>query len=267
MQPRDPRGSEGSPTKKRDMGDKQVHFNLVNVNEESPTPVITKPPPTSIPGKKVFLEEYANSNSPEWTRFENPIVFMEDEVLPEELEENVGTSSPEIRFEDPVFWVEDEELQEAHFEQRSTEAPVEDVSEEVLAHRKPESALNAPRRHPLSQVTNMADLTSPVQSQLRGGAEQAYGSHAAPITFLSDSEDGNEDGEEGLDNAVANGGTGAAAITISDDENDEEELDHDGEEQLLHHTNEVELPGFSSDEDDDGEGPDDTFEFKFKSSR
>lgn len=219
------------------MGAKHVHFGLINVDKESATPVITKPPPTSIPGKNVFLEEYAKSNSPEWTRFENPVVFMEDEVLPEELEE-------------------------AELEQRAmTEAPAGVVSEELSAHRNSEPALEVPRRHPLSQVINVDDMESPVQSRLQDTAEQGDGGPGAPITFLSDSDD--EDGEK-FDGAVANVGTGAATITISDDEDDEEDMgDNDEEEELLHHAAEGEL-GYSSGEDDDEEGPDDTFEFKLR---
>lgn len=278
-----------SLAKRQDRGHKHVHFDLVNTNGKSATsatPMIAKPPPTLIPGKKVFLEEYANSNSPEWTRFENPIVFMEDEVLPEEMEE-------------------------AELEQRSTtEAPAEEVCVEIPDNRKPEPSMKAPRwhplsqvtsdaarRHPLSQVINVEDMPSPIQSRLkdamdRGGgahlsqadnaegmaspiqtqsgdaAGQGYRGSFAPITIISDSEDEDGDREKFLDVAVTKFDIVKETITVSDDdEDDEAEVGHiDVMEELLHGANE-EVLDFSIDEDDEEEGPDDTFEFKFSSNR
>lgn len=113
-------------------GEKRVRFEdqQVHVSIELATPPIKLPPPTLLQGKNVFLESY--SNSPEWTRFENPVVYMEEEILPEELEGD-----------NPHQQLQDEELSMARHE-----------------GREPEFEHNQSRRHPLSQVTNAVDIVS-----------------------------------------------------------------------------------------------------------
>lgn len=48
------------------------------------TPVIKARPLALVAQKKVFLEGY--TDSPEFTHIDNPVVYMEEEVLPEERE-------------------------------------------------------------------------------------------------------------------------------------------------------------------------------------
>lgn len=157
--------------------EKRVWFEeqLVDVDIEPATPVIKKPPPTALPGRNVFLEGY--TNSPEWTHFENPVIYMEEEVLPEELDEDVSD-------------------------------PLQD--DEILASgsqgRGPNSEHTQPRQHPLSQVTNAEDMTSPPPNDLLalGIRQQEVGRHGAPVLISDDGDDnvslyGNEDADGGND--------------------------------------------------------------------
>lgn len=104
--------------------------------EQSSAPLIRQPPPTAMPSQHVFMENL-NSNSPEWRRFENPIVFMEEKVLPEELEE-AGL-----------------ELARTGAEQ-ARKRP-NDVYQYV-SYQKPGTVQSESRRHPLSQVTNADEV-------------------------------------------------------------------------------------------------------------
>lgn len=126
--------------------------------------MIKKPPPTVLPGKNVFLETY--SNSPEWTRFENPVVYMEEEVLPEELD---GGRTPEQP--------QDEELSAAWCE-----------------GRQPEAKDNQSRRHPLSQVANAEDMVSPLSNDMQPPifGQHGHGRPGAPIS-TSDNDEETED--------------------------------------------------------------------------
>lgn len=144
---------------------KRVRFEerLVDVDIEPATPVIKKPPPTALPGENVFLEGY--TNSPEWTRFENPVIHMEEEILPEELDEDVP---------DPL---QDDELLAGWRGQG----------------RGPNSMYTQPRQHPLSQVTNAEDMTSspPNHSEALESRQQGDdGRRGAPV-FISDDDDEN----------------------------------------------------------------------------
>lgn len=86
--------------------------------------------------KNVFLERY--TDSPEFTHIDNPVVYMEDEALPEEQENEPGH----------------------------------------------------PRRHPLSQVMNVRDVTrSPSTGLFRRLVEQRGGWAAEPMTISDDEDD------------------------------------------------------------------------------
>lgn len=177
------------------IGDKRVRFEdrLVDINDEPPTPGIKKPPPTVFPGKNVFLESY--SNSPEWTRFENPVINMEEEILPEELE--------------------DENLPE---QLQYEESPVTRCE-----GREPGFKRDQQRRHPLSQVTNAGDMVSPLQDRLDLEArQQGDGRLGAPV-FISDD---NEEQEDFCSHASADSGPNAP-ISINNDELEEEEPEDD----------------------------------------
>lgn len=148
----------------------------MDVGGEPTTPVIKKPPPTVFPGKNAFLENYSMSDSPEWTRFENPVILMENEILPEELEDKDTTK----------------QLQD----EKNLRPADEEYTETRCQNRKPGSEHDQPRRHPLSQVTNMEDTITPLQNRVRGPRAGQHGhGHpcpGAPISFSDDSEEGEE---------------------------------------------------------------------------
>lgn len=181
---------------------KRVRFEeqLVDVDIEPATPVIKKPPPTALPGKNVFLEGY--TNSPEWTRFENPVIHMEEEILPEELEEDVP---------DPL---QDDELLTSRGQGRG-----------------PNFKHTQPRQHPLSQVTNAEDMTSspPHHSQALGSRQQGDDGRPGAPVFISDEDEnaslpGDEDPDDDNDNlpmAIDNDNT--VEDGLFDDEWDSEE--------------------------------------------
>lgn len=181
-------------------GEKRVRFEdqLVDVEIEPATPATKKPPPTIFPGKNVFLENY--SNSPEWTRFENPVVYMEEEILPEEVE---GDILPE-------------------------QLHNEELSAMRSKGREPGVKHNEPRRHPLSQVTNARDTISPMPNYLqpKGIVLQGDGRHGAPIPI---SDDGEENENLSSDDSP-NGGRDDDPIIINDDNVEEEEpIDDEGD--------------------------------------
>lgn len=196
--------------------EKRVRFEeqLVDVDIEPATPVIKKPPPTALPGRNVFLEGY--SNSPEWTRFENPVIHMEEEILPEELDEDIP---------DPL---QDDELLAASRGQG----------------RGPNSKHTQPRQHPLSQVTNAEDMTSspPNHSRALGTGQQGDdGRFGAPV-FISDDDDenaslsGDEDPEDDNDNlpmAIDNDNKVEHALFDDEWDSEEEEPQDDTFEFLL----------------------------------
>lgn len=135
----------------------------MDVDIEPATPVLKKPPPMLLPGKNVFLEAY--TDSPEWTRFENPVIHMEEEILPEELDEDIP---------DPL---QDGELLALRGQGQS-----------------PGFRHQHPRQHPLSQVTNADDVWSSPSShsQALGNRQQEDGHSGAPV-IISDDDDEDED--------------------------------------------------------------------------
>lgn len=142
----------------------------------------------------MFLESY--SNSPEWTRFENPVTYMEDETLPEELEHGK-----------PPEQLQNEEL----FATR-------------CKGRQPESE-HTQHRHPLSQVTNAGDVASPLPNPLQpqGTVQQGDGRPGVPISIIDDS----EENEQPLSHASADDDRDDAPINIEDDRVEEEEPEDD----------------------------------------
>lgn len=71
--------------KKQATNEKRVHFQdqLIDFGDEPATPVAIKAARSKVAARKsVFLENY--TDSPEFTHVDNPIVYMEKEVLPEE---------------------------------------------------------------------------------------------------------------------------------------------------------------------------------------
>lgn len=194
---------------------KRVRFEeqLVDVDIEPATPVIKKPPPTALLGKNVFLEGY--TNSPEWTRFENPVIHMEEEILPEELEED----DP-----DPL---QDDELLTSRGQGRG-----------------PNFKHTQPRQHPLSQVTNAEDMTSspPNHSQALGSRQHGDDGCPRAPAFISDDEDenaslpGDEDPDDDNDNlpmAIDNDNTVEDGLFDDEWDSEEEEPQDDTFEFLL----------------------------------
>lgn len=200
----------------------------VDVDDESTTPMIHKSLPTVFPGKNVFLESYSKSDSPEWTRVENPVINMEDEVLPEELEDG-----------DPAGQLQNEEDLPKPGGDEFLQAPPQ------VGEREREPKQDQPRRHPLSQVTNAEDMASALDIRLRSlrFGQQRNGHPGAPI-FISD-----DDEEKDFSSDVSgDGGPDAVATTNNGDENGND-------------SSHIE-------DDDEGEKPqDDTFEFLKRGTR
>lgn len=181
------------------LGEKRVRFEeqLVDVDIEPATPVIRKPPPTVLPEKNVFLESY--TDSPEWTRFENPVIHMEEELLPEELDEDVPDA------------LQDDELLALRGQGRG-----------------PDIKHTQPRQHPLSQVTNAEDVLSspPNHLQALGFGQQEDGRPGAPVLI---SDDGGEDEDTSGDESADGDQDNCSMATDNHDLVEEDVFDNEGD--------------------------------------
>lgn len=78
--------AQGKSSTRQTRGPKRarLEYQLIDLSEESPRPA-AKLRPLAVPARQnVFLEGY--TDSPEHIRVDNPVVYMEEEVLPEERE-------------------------------------------------------------------------------------------------------------------------------------------------------------------------------------